>query len=184
MRFWRAGREAPRIHGLRARDRSQPGENRGNSEHEASQAALRRPKVNRLPRSTQSVYFQIGRESPTSLPTDEKIAEFRLDGRSSNGVQRTQKSTVNSASPSSTPGKRAAPVVHCCHELSCQRSHSSGERRRRKITESTKTGVLHLRGPHTLQAEIPSLPEDSNGDLLGVSEARALLPTSFHHSGL
>src|ERR1041385_7380102 len=184
MRFWRAGREAPRIHGLRARDRSQPGENRGNSEHEASQAALRRPKANRLPRSTQSVYFQIGRESPTSLPTDEKIAELRLAERSSNGFRRTQKTTGNSASPGGTPGKRAALVVYCCHKPSCQRSHSGGEGIRRKITESIEASVLHLRSPHTIQTKIPSLPEDSNGDLLGVSEARTLLPGSFHHSGL
>src|ERR1041385_3553954 len=149
MRFWRASGKATRIHGLRARDRSQPGENRGNSKHEASQTAPRCPKVDRLSRSTQSVHLQIGRESPTSLPTDENIAEFHLDGGSSNGVRRTQKTIVNSASPVSTPRKRAALVIYCCHKPSCQRSHSGGEGRRRKITKSTKTSVLHLRSPHT-----------------------------------
>src|ERR1041385_6973395 len=184
MHFWHASREATRIHGLRTRDRGQPGKNRGNSEHEACQAAPRRPKINRLSCSTQSVYLQIGRESPTSLPADEKIAKFCLDGRSSNGFRGTQKATANSASPGSTPGKRAALVVYCCHKPSCQRSHSGGEGRRRKITESTEASVLHLRSPHTIQTEIPSLPEDNNGDLLGVSEARTLLPGSFPHRGL
>src|ERR1041385_5926176 len=183
MHFWCASREATRIHGLRARDRIQPGKNRGNSKHEASQAAPRRPKVDRLSRSTQSVHLQIGRESLTSLPTDEKIAEFRLDGGSSNGVRRTQKTTVNSASPGSTPRKRTALVIYCSHKPSCQRSHSGGEGRRRKITKSTKTCVLHLRSPHTIQAEISSLPEDSNGNLLSITEARTLFPGSFHHSG-
>src|ERR1041385_7925870 len=78
MRFWCGSGKATRIHGLRARDRSQPGENRGNSKHEASQTAPRCPKIDRLSRSTQSVHLQMGRESPTSLPTDEKIAEFCL----------------------------------------------------------------------------------------------------------
>src|SRR3954466_9860463 len=105
MCFWCASGKATRIHGLQARDRSQPEENRGNSKHEASQTTPRCPKIDRLSRSTQSVHLQIGRESPTSLPSDEKFAEFRLDGGNSNGVQRNQKATVNSASPGSTPRK-------------------------------------------------------------------------------
>src|ERR1041385_3537292 len=135
MRFRCASGKATRIHGLRARDRSQPGENRGNSKHEASQTAPRCPKIDRLSRSTQTVHLQIGRESPTSLPTDEKTAKFRLDGGSSNGVRRTQKAIVNSARPGSPPRKRAPLVIHRSHKPSCQRSHSGGKRRRRKITK-------------------------------------------------
>src|ERR1041385_2440901 len=107
MCFWCASGKATRIHGLRARDRSQPGENRGNSKHEASQAAPRRPKIDRLSRSTQSVHLQIGRESPTSLPTDEKIAEFRLDGGSSNGVRRTQKNNCQLGQSWQHPKKKS-----------------------------------------------------------------------------
>src|ERR1041385_4175192 len=72
--------------------------------------------------------------------------------------------------------------MHCSHKPSWQHNYSGGKRRRRKVTKGTKTGVLHLRGPHTIQAEISPLSEAGNGNLLGITEAYTLFPRPFHHS--
>src|SRR3954470_580804 len=102
MCIWSAGRKTTRIYGFSERNRSQPGEDSGNSGHETPSKAPRCPKIDRVSCGTQPIHFPTWGKGTSPISVNEKIVGLQVVRRSSDGLRRVEKATINLSSPGST----------------------------------------------------------------------------------
>src|SRR4051812_17725478 len=133
---------------------------------------------------TQPIHLQTRREALPLYQLMKKSSDFTRTEEAQVTFDDLNKATINSASSRSAKGKRTTLIIYCSHEPGRQCSHSGGKRGGREVTEGSKACVLHLRGPHTIQTAVSSLPKVGNGNSLGIAKASALLSRSLGHSSV
>ena len=130
------------------------------------------------------LYLLIGRKGTTSLSPSSMHRTLRVDGCGHGRIGRNKSRIGHQPNPGRANCWRTNDIIYSSNPPSCKRSARRRTRNGRTQIPPSKTSLLHVHCPHSMQVTVPALPKDSVRSVHGVPEATTLLSRVFNNSSL
>ena len=130
------------------------------------------------------LYFPFGRKGVTPLPPPPPHRTLRVD-RCRNGRTRRDKSHIgNKSGPGRAQLGRTNVIIYRGNTSSCKHGARRRTRNGRTQVPPSKTSLLCVHRPNSMQVRVPALSKDSVCGVHGIPEAATLLSRVFDYSSL
>jgi hypothetical protein len=151
VRLRRSLGENTGLPGVAPRDRSQPDQNPGHHQHDASAVSQRRPTTDRQIGRPQQIHLQVRRAKPTFPQNTPRRKRLRMGTRASGGLRFTKAAPVR-VGDSYKPQPLATPVaLH--RSFAARGQRSTGSRAGQRGHDQAMSSLLRLRSTHDIKMQ-------------------------------
>jgi hypothetical protein len=161
-----------RLPGVAPRDRSQPDQDPGYHQHDASAVGQRRPTSDRKIGRPQQIHFQVRRAKPTFPQNATRRKRLRMGTRASGGLRITKAAPVRVSNPYQ-PQPLATPVALRC-SFATRSQRSVGPRAGQRGHNSAVSSVLRLQSPHDFQMQHDGVGKNCLRSRYGIAQIAPL----------
>ena len=130
------------------------------------------------------LYLPLGRNGIAPLSPPPAHRTLRVDGCRHGRTRRNQSRIVIKSGPGRAQHGRTNAITHRGNPSSCKRGARCRTRNGRTQVPPSKTSLLRVHCPHSMQVTIPALSKDNVRGVHGIPEATTLFPRVFNNSSL
>ena len=130
------------------------------------------------------LHLPLGRKGITPLSPPPAHRTLRVDGCGHGRTRRNKSHIGNKPGPGRAQHRRTNAIIYCGNSSSCKRSARPRTRNGQTQIPPSKTSLLRVHCPHSMQVTVPALSKDSIHGVHGIPEAATLLSRVFDNSSL
>ena len=130
------------------------------------------------------LYLPLSRKGITPLLPPATHRTLRVDGCRHSRTRRNQSHTGNKSGPGRAQHGRTNAIIYRGNSSSCERGPRCQTRNGRTQVPPSKTSLLSVHCPNSMQVMVPALSKDSVRGVYGIPEAATLLSRVFNNSSI
>ena len=134
--------------------------------------------------SFKPLYLPSRRKGIAPLSPPQVHQTLRMDGCCHGWTRRNKGHIGNKSGPGRAQLGRTNVIIYCDNTSSCKRGAHRRTRNRRTQIPPSKTNLLRVHCPHSMQVTVPALSKYCVRGIYGIREATTLLSRVFDNSGL